>query len=92
MNNLMKTYKVYYNDNVNAPALLGSASSIDEAKEMADRESAGHNRVDDGDNVDVFNSASTARIEVYEGDIVTIVDEEPQMNDAVYVTEYFYVK
>ena len=29
---------------------------------------------------------------IYEGDIVTIVDEEPQMNDAVYVTEYFYVK
>ena len=29
---------------------------------------------------------------VSEGDIITIVDDEPQLNDAVYVTGYFYVE
>lgn len=85
-------YKVYYNDNVNGPVLLGVSASIDEAKAMADREASGHDRVEDGDNVDVPSSASTARIEVYEGGIVTIVDDEPQLNEAVYVTGYFYVE
>lgn len=85
-------YKVYYNDNVNEPVLLGGASSFNEAKKMADREAHGYDRVADGDNVDVFSIASTARIEVYEGDIATIIDDEPQMNDAVYVTEYFYIE
>ena len=85
-------YKVYYNDNVNGPVLLGVSASIDEAKAMADREASGHDRVEDRDNVDVPSSASTARIEVYEGGIVTIVDDEPQLNDAVYVTRYFYVE
>ena len=85
-------YKVYYNDNVNGPVLLGVSASIDEAKAMADKEASGHNCVEEGDNVDVFSSASTARIEVYEGDIVTIVNDEPQLNDYVYATGYFYVE
>lgn len=85
-------YKVYYNDNVNGPVLLGVSASIDEAKAMADREASGHDCVEEGDNVDVFSSASTARIEVYEGDIVTIMNDEPQLNDYVYATGYFYVE
>ncbi len=86
------SYKIYYVDNVNEPALLCSASNLDEAKAMADNEAAGYDRVEDGDNADIFASASTARIEVYEGDMVTIVDDEPELNDVVYATEYFYTK
>ena len=86
------TYKIYYNDNVNEPVLLGGASSLDEARKRADKEASGYDKVADGDNVDVFGSASTARIEVYEGDMATIVDDEPQMNDAVYSTSYFYTR
>lgn len=85
------TYNVYYNDNVNEPVLLGTAYTLPEAQEIAKREAIGHGRVLEGDNVDVFASASTARIEVYEGEMVTIVDDEPQLNDAVYATPYFYV-
>lgn len=86
------TYKIYYNDNVNEPVLLGGASSLDEARKRADKEASGYDKVAYGDNVDVFGSASTARIEVYEGDMATIVDDEPQMNDAVYSTSYFYTR
>lgn len=86
------TYKIYYNDNVNDPVLLGCASSLDEARKMADKEASGYEKVADGDNVDVFGSASTARMEVYDGDIVTIVDDEPKINDAVYSTRYFYTR
>ena len=32
------TFKIYYNDNVNEPALLGVKSSLNEAKKMADKE------------------------------------------------------
>lgn len=84
-------YKIYYVDNVNEPALLGSASNLDEAKAVADEEASGYDRVLEGDNIDVFASASTARIEVYEGEMVTIVDDGPRLNDAAYVTPYFYV-
>ena len=84
-------YKIYYNDNVNEPALLGGASSLNEAKKMADKEASEYDRVTDGDNADVFSSALTARIEAYEGDISTIIDDEPHLNDAVYTTEYFYI-
>lgn len=86
------TYKIYYNDNVNEPVLLGGASSLDEARKRADKEASCYDKVADCDNVDVFGSASTARIEVYEGDMATIVDDEPQMNDAVYSTSYFYTR
>lgn len=70
---------------------MGVKSSLNEAKKMADKEASGYDRVADGDNVDVFASATTARIEVYEGDIATIIDDEPHLNDAVYTTEYFYI-
>lgn len=85
-------YKIYYVDNVNEPALLGSASNLDEAKAVADEEASGYDRVLEGDNIDVSASASTARIEVYEGEMVTIVDDEPQLNDMVYATPYFFIK
>ena len=42
--------------------------------------------------MDVFATAYTARIKVYEGDIATIVDDEPQMNDVAYATGYFYTR
>lgn len=84
-------YKIYYNDNVNDPTLLGVTSSLNDAKKMADEEAGGYDRVTEGDNVDVFASASTARIEVYDGDMFTILDNEPHLNEAVYTTEYFYI-
>ena len=84
-------YKIYYNDNVNEPVLLDVTSSLNEAKKMADEEAGEYDRVIEGDNVDVFASASTARIEVYEGEMMTIVGDEPHLNNAVYTTEYFYI-
>lgn len=84
-------YKIYYNDNVNEPVLLGVTSSLNEAKKMANKEADGYDKVIECDNVDVFASASTARIEVYEGEMMTIVGDEPHLNNAVYTTEYFYI-
>ena len=45
----MKNYSIYYNDNVNEPAMLGSAATLDEAKAIAEREAEGYEPVHDGD-------------------------------------------
>lgn len=88
---MTKRYAIYYNDHVNEPVILDRFDSLTDAKCFADNEVEGHAMVEEDDNVDIFGNASTARIEVYDGDMFTILDNEPHLNEAVYTTEYFYI-
>ncbi len=89
----MKTtiYKVYFNDNVNEPTLMGEYDNLDEAITFADTFVKSDNLVQDTDNVDVHATASTARIEVYEGDMIKEADVEAELQEPTHVTAYFYV-
>lgn len=85
-------YNVFYNDNVNEPALLGTFANTDLAIKFANSQVDGKEKVRPGDNIDVDANARTARIEVYEGNKVVIINGEPELREPVYVTEYFYNK
>lgn len=85
-------YNVFYNDNVNVSALIWVFADIDSAIEFANSQLDGKEKVKPGDNIDVDANARTARIEVYEGNKVVIINGEPELREPVYVTEYFYNK
>lgn len=85
-------YKVFYNDNVNKPALLDKFANTESAILFANSQVYGKEKVKPGDNIDVDANARIARIEVYEGNMVVIVNGEPELREPVYVTEYFYNK
>lgn len=85
-------YKVFYNDNVNEPALLDKFANTESAILFANSQVEGKEKVESGDNINVHANAGTARIEVYEGDKIVIVNGEPELREPVYTTEYFYNK
>lgn len=83
----LEEFKVYYNDNVNEPALLGRSLTLDGAIAIAN-ENVGKTKAV---NVDVHGNARTARIEVYQDDMITIVNDEANLNEPIYATDYFYI-
>lgn len=82
-------YKVFFNDNVNPPALLATYNNLSSAIANINLNKEFVKKID---NVEVHANAKTARIEVYEGDMVVVVDGEPELREPVYTTEYFYNK
>lgn len=87
----MKTYKVYYNDQVNEPTLINEESTIEKAIEKANSH-VGSEIVRKEDNTDVQSRANTARIEVYEDDMIVFNNDEAELQDPVYTTDFFYVE
>ena len=82
-------FKVYFNDNVNEMVLLQTFTNLSTAKTYSKKQIG--KLVLDSDNVDVFADASTARIEVYQGDVLSILGGDPVMNEPVFATPYFYI-
>lgn len=95
----MKTntdYSVYYTDNVNelnAESPLATFATLEDAEKYADEYANARTLVDIERECseDVFDSAKVAHCEVYVGGIMMMgEDDEPEMAEPVYVTQWFY--
>ena len=88
-----KKYVVYYNDEVNVPADVFTADTLEECKKWIDGQLEGMTPVDDEHpcSEKVFDSASTFFYEVYEGEpIVETEDGEAELKDAFYTSGHYY--
>lgn len=87
-------YNIYFDDGVNEPSLIKQADSIGIAVEYAKTFASEHTLVDDDHpcSDDVLNSSKVASIEVYDGEIITMVEGEAKLAEPLYTTPYFYVE
>ena len=91
-----KKYIVYYNDEVNEPADVFSADTLEECKQWIDAQLEGITPVDEEHYCtdDVFRSTKVFYYEVYDKPIVETNGSESASdwvyNEAVYTTDYYY--
>ena len=87
-----KKFNVYFNDEVNCPAVVFSADTLKECKDWIKDELKGKTPVNDEYPCtdDVMYSSRTFYYEVYEGDIIVEVDGEHVFNDCCYYSNYYY--
>ena len=91
-----KKYIVYYNDEVNEPADVFSADTIEECKQWIDAQLEGMTPVDEEHPCtdDVMYSSKTFYYEVYDKPIVETNGSEYasdwEYNEAVYSSDYYY--
>ena len=87
-----KKYIVYYNDEVNEPADVFSADTIQECEDWINEQLEGKTPVDDEHpcSEDVMNSSHTFYYEVYEGEMLTEVNGVAEFNDLCYASDYYY--
>ena len=91
-----KKYIVYYNDEVNEPADVFSADTIEECKQWIDAQLEGMIPVDEEHPCtdDVMYSSKTFYYEVYDKPIVETNGSEYasdwEYNEAVYSSDYYY--
>lgn len=93
-----KNFVVYYNDQVNEPAEMFSAETLEECINWINANLEGMMPVDDEHACtdDVFYSSTTFLYEVYEGGIIVGTgeedeeDEEPEWKDPCYTSGYYY--
>jgi hypothetical protein len=90
------TYNVYYNDcvnEVNNESPLAIFATLEDAKKFADEYANARTRVDNEHECseDVFISAKVAHCEVYvDGIMMMGEDDEPEIADPIYITQWFY--
>ena len=92
---MKEKYTVYYNDEVNEPAVMFSAETLEKCKTWIDGMLEGKIPVDDEHACtdDVLYSSKTFLYEVYEGDMIVETDEEdeePEWKDPCYTSNYYY--
>ena len=87
-----KKYIVYYNDEVNEPADVFSADTLEECKQWIDAQFEGMIPVDEEHpcSDDVMYSSHTFYYEVYEGDMIEEVNGVAVYNDLCYSSDYYY--
>ena len=89
---MKEKYTVYYNDEVNEPAVMFSAETLEKCKTWIDGMLEGKIPVDDEHACtdDVFYSSKTFLYEVYEGDMIVEEDGEAIYKDFCYTSDYYY--
>lgn len=92
MNATEKKYKVYYNDDVNAPVAMFSAESLEECKAWIKETAGALTSVDDEHpcSNEVFDSSDVFCFEVYNRPIVEVIDDEDVFNEPVYQSAPYY--
>ena len=85
-----KKYIVYYNDEVNEPAEVFTADTLIECEDWISDQVEGKTPVNDNDSEDVINSAKTFSFEVYEGDMIELINGVAIFNDFCYASDYYY--
>ena len=87
-----KKYIVYYNDDVNEPADVFSADTLEECKQWIDAQLEGMIPVDEEHpcSDDVMYSSKTFYYEVYEGDMIVETNGVEEYNDLCYSSDYYY--
>ena len=87
-----KKYVVYYNDEVNEPADVFSADTLEECKHWIDLQLEVKTPVDDEHPCtdDVMYSSHTFYYEVYEGDMIVETNGVAEYNDLCYASDYYY--
>lgn len=87
-----KKFNVYFNDDVNCPAVVFSADTLKECKDWIKEQLKGMTPVDEEHQCtdDVMYSSSTFYYDVYEGGIIVEVDGEAEFNDCMYYSGYYY--
>ena len=87
-----KKYIVYYNDEVNEPADVFSADTITECKDWIEKQLEGLTPVDEEHPCtdDVMYSSHTFYYEVYEGDMIELINGVAIFNDFCYASDYYY--
>ena len=85
-------FKVYYNDDVNCPAIVFEADTLVECKEWIAEEVKGKTPVNDEFpcTEDVMRSSRTFCYEVYEGEMIVEEDGEAIFKDFCYTSDYYY--
>lgn len=91
-------YTVWYNNNVEV-LKAAEFGTFEEAKAFCDNETAGYDKVSDGD-TDYDGLSNSFCFEVYEGEpIVEVFDDDGEIDDekttlapVIYCTEQFYCK
>ena len=84
----MKKYKVNYVDSVNPMAKLAEFSSIQKAYEFIQSEINERTLVE-GCSEHLYSTAQIACYEMYDGNPV---DEDGELQDAIYCSPYFYAE
>ena len=89
-----KKYTVYYNDEVNEVAEVFSAETLDDCKDWINEQLEGLTPVNDEYPCtdDVMYSSKTFFYEVFDRPIVEKYGSVWTYNDAVYTSDYYYVK
>ena len=87
-----KKYIVYYNDEVNEPADVFSADTLEECKHWIDLQLEGKIPVDEEHPCthDIMYSSHTFYYEVYEGDMIVETNGVAEYNDLCYASDYYY--
>lgn len=86
---------IYYNDGVNPSACVHTCNTLEEAKEWIKHELKGCTMVDADHQCteDVMASSKTALYEVYDGEPITLdEDGEPNFEEPIYESDYFYTE
>ena len=84
----MKKFKVYYVDGVNPMAKLGEFETILQAQDFIKSEINGRTLVDVCSEY-LYSTAQIACYEMYDGNPV---DEDGELQDAIYCSPYFYAE
>lgn len=87
-----KRFKVYYNDDVNCPAIVFEADTLAECKDWIEEDLKGKTPVNDEYPCtdDVMYSSKTFCYEVYDGEMIVEDDGEAAFNDCCYSSDYYY--
>ena len=87
-----KTFKVYYNDDVNCPAIVFETDTLAECKDWIAKQLEDKTLVNDEFpcTEDVMRSSRTFSYEVYEGEMIVEEDGEAIYKDFCYTSGYYY--
>lgn len=85
-------YNIYFNDGVNAASILKTTDTFDAAKDYVEKYINEHVKVDEEHpcSEDVFSSAKTALLQVYDGEPISMEKGEAILKEPVYESATFY--
>ncbi len=84
------TYEVWYDDNVNEPALMDTFATLEDATAYADEYASGHTAFGEEDSEYLLSTARTAQLKVFADDSIEC-DGDVICAEPIYTMNIFYV-